>query len=464
VAVYPKTSAKLERGARIAVIGGGPAGSAFAMFALHFARQLDTDVQVTIFEPRDFSRPGPRGCNMCAGLIPVRALHPLRDIGVSVPRNVIRQRIGQYTLHTAAGTIPLSQPDPDADVISVYRGSGPLESPLGPGQSGFDGFMLETARSRGAEIVAERVTSVGLDGGPRVRTEHETFAADLVVLAAGINRSTVAFDDLDYRPPPKRQMAQCEICFGADGVRAALGGSVHIVLARHERLSFGTLIPKGHCINVSLLGDDLPRGSIDRFLALPEVASMLPATVIRACSCRPRVAVGPASPLYADGFVAVGDAGVTRLYKNGIGSAVHTARQAALAAVRHGIDAASFRAHYAPLCREIVNDNRAGRFLFSFSRIFRESRPLALPHLHAVIAEQSLPPHRRRHSRLLWSMFTGAYPYRRLLAMAAHPAVQLRLLRGAARGLLRRPIPRDRTDRPAPVERLPLVGDAVEDA
>jgi flavin-dependent dehydrogenase len=448
----PTQHVRLESGARIAIVGGGPAGSAFALFALHAARQVDLDLQVTIFEPRDFSRSGPRGCNMCAGLIPMGALRHLRELGVEVPESVIRERIGRYTLHTAAGTISLPQPDPEAGVISVYRGSGPQGVSFGLGveeKISFDGFLLDAARAQGAEVIAERVNSVALDGGARVRTEEESVGADLVVLASGINRSTVVFDDLDYQPPPKRQMAQCEICLGEDGVRAALGGSVHIVLARHERLSFGTVIPKGPCANVSLLGDDLPHGSLDRFLALPEVAAMLPPPVIRACGCRPRVAVGPARTLYADRFVAVGDAGVTRLYKNGIGSALLTGRQAALAAVHHGIDAAAFRAHYAPLCREIVQDNQAGRFLFAFARVFREHRALTLPHLHSVLAEQALPPEQRRHSRLLWSMFTGGHPYRRLVAMASHPTVQGRLLAGAVRTLARRPT------RPEPLEAGP---------
>ena len=430
----PRASARLENGARIAVVGGGPAGSAFALFANHYAREAGLELQVTVFEPRDFSRLGPRGCNMCAGLVPSRALRPLGDLDVVVPPSVIRQQITQYTLHTAAGRIALAQPDPEADVISVYRGSGPLGSPVEREQRSFDGFLLERARSCGTEIVAERVTSVGFEGGPRVRTDSRTFEVDLVVLASGINRSTVSFDDFGYVPPPRRQMAQCEICLGEDGVRSALGGSVHIVLAPEGRLSFGALIPKGRCINVSLLGDDLPAGSMDAFLALPEVAALLPHVVARACACRPRIAIGPAEPLYADRFVAIGDAGVSHLYKNGIGSAIHAARQAAYAAVHHGIDAASFRSHYAPLCRDILRDNRAGRFLFRFSRIFRASGVLARPHLHSVAAEQSLPPAQRLHSRLLWGMFSGAYPYRQLLAMAARPAVQWRLLRGAVRG------------------------------
>lgn len=59
----------LEDGARVGVVGGGPAGSLFAYFLLRFARQIDLDVRVEIYEPRDFTQPGPQGCNMCCGIV-----------------------------------------------------------------------------------------------------------------------------------------------------------------------------------------------------------------------------------------------------------------------------------------------------------------------------------------------------------------------------------------------------------
>lgn len=423
-----KSSGRLRPGSHVAVIGGGPAGSFFALFALHYARQAGLDLHVTIFEPRDFSRPGPWGCNMCAGLIPVRVLHELAEIGVSVPSRVIRDRISHYTLHTAAGQIRLPQPDRDGDVVSVYRGNGPWHGPLWSEPVSFDGFLLAIARARGADVVPARVTSVTFNPRPRVEADTACLPADLVVLAAGINRPAIRFTDLPYRPPPLRKMAQTEICLGEEKVQAALGNSVHIVLPRDGSLVFGTLVPKGPCISVSLLGTDLPRGSIARFLAVPEVAALLPPDLPRACRCHPRIAVGPAQPLYADRFVAIGDAGITRLYKNGIGTALRTARQAAHTAVIHGVSDADFRTHYAPLCREIDRDNQVGRFLFTFTHLFQHYPWFAKPHLRSIAAEQSLPPDQRFHSRLLWGMFTGTYPYRQLLAMACRPGLHLRLL------------------------------------
>lgn len=429
---------KLPAGGHIVVIGGGPAGSFSALFALYYASQLGLRLTVTIFEPRDFSRTGPWGCNMCAGLIPIRVLRELEKVGVSVPAHIIRERISHYTLHTIGGQICLPQPDPDGDVVSVYRGGGPLCALPWPHPISFDGFLLDTARTWGAEVVHERVTTVSLFPRPIVETRTQRFPADLVVLATGINAPPIHFTDLPYSPPPRQQMAQTEICLESEQVvKQTLNNSVHIFLPPDNNLRFGTLIPKGHCISVSLLGNALPRGTIARFLALPEVARLLPDIVPRACGCRPRIAVGAAHPLFADRFVAVGDAGITRLYKDGIGTALRTARQAAFTAVCHGISQEDFNTFYAPLCQKIAWDNRAGRFLFMFTRLFQHHPWFANAFLRSVAAEQALPSGKRLHSRLLWGMFTGTYSYQELLVMACNPRIPVSFFRRLMQEIIR---------------------------
>ncbi len=59
----------LSNGSQIAIIGGGPAGCFFAHFASRIARDKGIDVNITIFEGKDFCQKGPRGCNMCTGVI-----------------------------------------------------------------------------------------------------------------------------------------------------------------------------------------------------------------------------------------------------------------------------------------------------------------------------------------------------------------------------------------------------------
>ena len=57
----------LVNGSRVAVVGGGPAGSFFAYFLLKMADAIDLEVEVDIFDPRTFNRCGPAGCNHCGG-------------------------------------------------------------------------------------------------------------------------------------------------------------------------------------------------------------------------------------------------------------------------------------------------------------------------------------------------------------------------------------------------------------
>jgi len=52
----------LENGSNIAVVGGGPTGSFFSIFALKMAKMIGKEIAVTIFEPKDFEG------NICHGL------------------------------------------------------------------------------------------------------------------------------------------------------------------------------------------------------------------------------------------------------------------------------------------------------------------------------------------------------------------------------------------------------------
>ncbi len=411
---------------RIAVVGGGPAGAFFACYAFHYARQLGRAISVDIFEPRNFSRAARPGCNMCAGLIPIYILDEMAEIGLFLPPRVIRSRISDYSLHMSAGTLDVAQPDKRAAVVSVFRGNGPLQPPPERPIS-LDAFLLGKAVSRGARLRSVAVRAIEVGHEPRLRTMgDEVERYDLIVLAAGVNGPQIHVEGIPYRPPQTQAMAQTEVFMSSDAIQS-LEGRVHIFLPNDKNLMFGTLVPKKNYVSISLLGNELSRDSLFRFLARPEVAGKLGAQSHALCACRPRIAVSPAEPLYGPGFVAVGDSGVTRLYKNGIGNALRTSRAAAHTAIFYGPSGDAFIRGYEPLCREIIQDNRFGRFLFSFTHIFQHQSVLAHPHMMTVKWEQQQPPRRRRLSRLIWGMFTGSDPYRKLFFMSIDPRVQYHL-------------------------------------
>ena len=60
---------KLDDGSKIAVIGGGPAGSFFTYFALDFANRFGIEIEIDVYEAKNFNLTGPVGCNHCGGIV-----------------------------------------------------------------------------------------------------------------------------------------------------------------------------------------------------------------------------------------------------------------------------------------------------------------------------------------------------------------------------------------------------------
>jgi hypothetical protein len=110
-------------------------------------------------------------------------------------------------------------------------------------------------------------------------------------------------------------------------------------------------------------------------------------------------------------LVVVGDGAVTRLYKNGIGSALATSRRAAWTAIYRGVRRADFAHGYLPLCRSIARDNRAGRLLLLQVPALKHSRPLALAHRSMARKAMRDSAAAQLHARILWGTFTGTYSY-----------------------------------------------------
>jgi len=421
---------------RIAVVGGGPAGSFFALYALQYAREAGRETSITLYEGKDFRQPGPPGCNMCAGIVPVSDLQQFRTLGVTVPPEMILSRISSYALHTSAGTIQASQPDAQAEIISVYRGSGPARG-YDMGRISFDEMLLEEACSRGAKLKHLFVETIRRGRSVEVAAGGKSDGYDLVVLASGVNGRSLSLEGFDYRPPPLGSMCQTELHLSREVVERQLGSSVHIFLPPDDIAAYGILIPKGPFVTVSLLRPRHQMRSLRQFLDLREVADILGPERRPACGCLPKVSVGLARNIVADGFVAIGDASATRLYKNGIGSALATAERAAWTTIHRGCTRADFEASYLPLCRSINADNRIGRLLFLQVPLLK--RFGVVPAAHCRVAAEA-SQHCRvcdLHTRILWGMFTGAYSYRSLFRMAVTPPLVARLGLALSRAALR---------------------------
>jgi hypothetical protein len=183
-------------------------------------------------------------------------------------------------------------------------------------------------------------------------------------------------------------------------------------------LSFGAIIPKGRYLNISLLGKGFTRDTVEEFIAAQNLTDILHYDASSSlCGCNPRIAVSAARHYFGDRWVAVGDAAVTRLYKDGIGSAFQTTKHAMSAAVQVGISHRTFQKHYAPICRSVDRDNSYGFLLFRLWNFVLKSPRLLNAWKGAIQREMSLPARDRWHMRILWGMLTGDEPYRQLFLM-----------------------------------------------
>lgn len=421
-----RRSRKLNSGSKVAVIGGGPAGSLFALYFQRFARERGISPLVTIYEPKRFSEGGPKACNRSAGILSASFLAGLREASVELPEAVIQSRISSYRLHSPFGVVPLANPEPGDVQVVVFRGGGPLHG-QGERVESFDGYLLGLARQSGAEVVPKRVEEVRVRPRPAVVVDGVAIEYDLVVLACGINSASPVVAGSVYREPETCLMVQDELHAGRDVIQSKMAETVHIFFLPGSPLVFGSLVPKGAFVNVSLLASGCEPPSVDEFLENEMVKKVLDFPYLRCCGCRGRAGVKPALNPVDEGFVAIGDASVSRLYKDGIGSALKTARQAAHTAVYHGFSREAFHRHYLPLCRAIDRDNHFGSVLFRFHQRVKDSPSFLKAQAGLITAEQASRDTYRPYSHVIWGMFTGSYEYRRIMSMALAPGSLVKL-------------------------------------
>lgn len=420
----------------MAVVGGGPAGSFFAIHLLSLARREGFAPQVDIYEPKDFTLAGPRGCNRCAGILSASLVENMKLLGLEPPPEVVQARIQTYSLHSPFGTIEVENPAPERELLSVYRGAGPLRSPLPPTVS-FDAFLLGEAKKAGARVLPERVEEVRVRPAPAVKVGGEWLGYDLVVLASGVNSPPLAVEGAAYQRPPLHLMAQDELAASPEDIARAFGPRVRVFLLPRSDLVFGTLVPKGNFVNVSLLGArHIP--SVAEFLEHPLVKEALPFPYIRVCGCRSYISLGQAMDPVGPGFVAVGDAGVTRLYKDGIGAALLTSQRAANVAVHFGISGEAFSHHYLPFLRAVHRDNRLGQAIFAVHHRLKDSPSFFRAHGRLTEKERRRKDSRPFH-RVFWGLFTGSYSYGSILGTSLHPLTSARLVLEAARQKVKGP-------------------------
>ncbi len=432
-----KDSNKIETDSKVAIIGGGPAGSLFALYLLHYAEERGICPEITIYQERSFNELGPKGCKGCAGVLSMSLFKNLGELRLSLPKEIIQAKIERYAVHSPYTSISIDNPEKEIQIVSIYRGGGPHISNY-ENLVSFDGWLLKQAQSRGVRVENQKVSHIYLEQQAMVEVAGEKLAYDLVVLASGVNIKPIRILGLDYIPPKTATMAQDELYAGTAQVESRLDNVAHAFLIPYSGLIFGTLVPKGPFINVSVLSSGKHPVSVTDFLSHDLVRGVLPDHYERACGCQPQAVIGSAHNYYADGFVATGDAAVSRLYKDGIGSALLTARQAARTVVYHGLSRQDFERHYQPFCSSIAQDNRWGRLLFSMNDRVKDSPAFLLAQHRLIGDEQDNMRGPQPFTKAAWGMFTGSYSYKSIARMALAPASLVKFLAAFFRESLRK--------------------------
>jgi len=434
----------LNNGSQIAIIGGGPAGCFFAHFALKIAREKGINIGITIFEGKNFCQKGPRGCNLCSGVISERLYGDLKDQGIPIPERCIQGEIDSYHLQTQDGYIVVRNPNPSAGkrIVTVYRGDGPMFSQETENIS-FDNFLLRHVEDMGVNVCPVIVSEVILPSNSKDRTKvvfgkkgsREEMQADLVVGAFGLNTGMlekVKRLEFGYVPPRTIRVCQAEIYLGEEDVCKYFKNKIHVFSLGIKPITYATFTPRGGFITVALIGKtDLNKAHLLEFLNQPVVRRMFPEGWKMPkghCVCFPKIHITQAKHPFTDRFVILGSASVSRYFKNGIESAFVTAKVAANSVFETGVSRRSLlKGYYKPIRKIFGSDNYYGRLLFVLNDYVTTRRRISSNYLELVKSSKNIPTIKKQRE-VVWYMCTGDLPYKKTFLRALDPVLQLKLM------------------------------------
>jgi len=439
-----KKHIQLSNNSKIAIIGGGPAGSFFANDAIREAKRLGIDIQITIFNSKDFSQRGPIGCNMSASVIAGTLHAKLTRDGIILPESIIRQEIKGYYFQTEEYGIELYKPDQTSksSIMAVYRGNGPLYSTHTESHS-FDDFLLQNVIKQGVNVIPESVLDINFPSSldsPVTLTygksgQHHSMEADLVVGAFGINSNMAnKVEDLGfgYKPPKTIRTCQMEIPLDPAFIKDSFKDNIQVFALGIEPFRFASMVPKGNYVTVSLVGSrDLTSSDLIDFLNHRTVRKKLPhdwEMPEKFCMCLPKIVLSHSKNPFTDRLVLVGDASISRIFKNGLESAYITSQLAVRAAFEYGISSDDFARHYYKPARKLLAmDNKLGAVILAISDFVTSQNWLVKARLSYV--EDKRGSWIANHlNTLLWNMVTGDAPYHKILVQALNPLFQIKLI------------------------------------
>jgi flavin-dependent dehydrogenase len=417
----------LQDGQTVAIIGGGPGGTACAIALKNLAAERGIEIDVVLYEGKVFR--GETHYNQCVGVLspPIERILT-QELAVPFPHHLVQGKITSYVLHSNRQAIELhDDQEPSHTVRRVH----------------FDAYLLEQAQQKGVRVIHSRVTDVELRSDKvGIYSESKQCQADVVVGAFGLDdggcklfeRATAQAGRGSYHQPQALSSIVTKIHPREEFLRE-FGQRIHAFLPAVPQIEFGAITPKQDHLTVNVAGAAISSVWMDRFLELPAVKRVLPkdSDLLPPDSglrendfsyFRGRFPISVADNFYGDRYVIVGDAaGLVRSFKGkGINSACISGLAAAKAMMRDGISQGAFRSAFItdPHLQAILSD-------LVYGRIVRRLAIVSANYgfLDGVIALAKAEP---TLSRALLNSVAAHKPYREIVRETLQPALALKLL------------------------------------
>jgi len=459
-----KERVTLKDGDRIAVLGGGPAGSFFAILLLRLAKKNHQDIRVTIIDKRMVLEPFRpvqelKGCNFCAGIISPRLQKKLEENNIQLPRDVICEKFIHIWIHGLWKNFPLRVPAGQG-IFSVFRGTLPTNR---EGMTrGLDLFLLKKAVELGADIMTGDVQQIHYSPEHKpcltIRSalgDVSTMESDFACICTGIRSNFKekcpkksfwgSYQKINplFIPPKARPALIFELKPGRQYLKKYMNKELYIIVSSSKKLDLEhiALIPKKDYLTVSLVGKSIDNASlpeecgqiIKTFLSLSHIQKILPAieTIPVVCTCCPYMAVAPARTPFSDRIAVAGDAMGARLYRDGLFSAFVSAQTLAQTIIHTGVDQKSLAQGYGPVAKWIKTDNQYGKRVIGLIQIVLKS-PLLNRVLYQTFATEMKFKKKDKWplGSILWKVGSGSADYREVFKDLTRGAVFLSILTG----------------------------------
>ncbi|MCE5271317.1 hypothetical protein LLH00_08525 [bacterium] len=405
---------------RVLIAGAGPAGAACAISLLRLAAQAGRQVQVDLFEHKQFGR----HYNQCMGVLSPPIQELLTGLlGLEIPESLILRRIYGYCLHTESTSIRLQESE---------AGGGATPS-LATRRVQFDAFLNESACRAGAALHPCRVCDVEFGAeAVNIFTEGGSFSGDILVGAFGLDcqMSEALERRIGYRRPDYLDTVVTKIHPGQERVDA-FGDTIHAFLVATAGVEFASLVPKGNHITALVAGRKVSSFTLRQFLGSQSVRQLLDYPFEVSDMFRGSFPISPARNFYCDRFIAIGDAaGLVRPFKGkGINSALLCGSHVAGLILERGVTRQALSG-IERCCAEIIGDLWYGRATRLITGVMTR-----LGVFDPVLATARRSPALRR---ALFDSVSGQDTYRNVWRrILGSPADLLRVSAGVAAAALR---------------------------